>query len=413
MVPALESLAPTIIEDPALADEGARKHAWTQANMPLLDALRHEFAAELPLQGRRIGMCLHVEPKTGVLVEVLTAGGAEVVITGSPATTDDGTAAYLSRNPAVRIFARKADTLADHYGHIDRIVASDPDLLLDNGADLINAVVGRPSHRVVAATEETTTGGNRLREELPGRVPFPVVVINDSPLKLLIENVYGVGPTVVEGFMRVTNCLVASNTFAVIGYGSCGRGIARSLRALGAGVIVVEKSATRALEAAFDGMRVMTLPDALAEASVVMTVTGRPDIITAAEHALLRDGVMLANAGHFGLEIDVLALASAATEARSVSPLIDEYVLPDRRRVRVLGRGEMLNLTGATGNQIQVMDLGFALQAHSLRALSKSPSDYPDGPQPVPEPINHRIGVDMLQTLSLVRFRSQDDYPFA
>jgi adenosylhomocysteinase len=413
MVPALESLGSAIVEDPALADEGARKHAWTQANMPLLEALRREFAAELPLRGRRIGMCLHVEPKTGVLVEVLTAGGAEVVITGSPATTDDGTAAYLARNPAVRIFARKADTLADHYGHIDRIVASDPDLLLDNGADLISAVIGRASHRVVAATEETTTGGNRLREELPGLVPFPVIVINDSPLKLLIENVYGVGPTVVEGFMRVTNCLVASNTFAVIGYGSCGRGIARTLRALGAGVIVVEKSATRALEAAFDGMRVMALQDALSEASVVMTVTGRPDIITAAEHPFLRDGVMLANAGHFGLEIDVPALAGSATGSTEVSPLIDEYALPDGRRIRLLGRGEMLNLTGATGNQIQVMDLGFALQAHSLRALSSAPAEYPDGPQPVPEAINHRIGVDMLQALSLVRFRSQDDYPLA
>ncbi len=413
MIPALADLSPSIVEDPALAAEGGRKHAWTGANMPLLTALRDEFAATRPLAGRRIGMCLHVEPKTGVLVEVLVAGGAEVVITGSPATTDDATAAYLAHNPGVRIFARKADTLDDHYRHIGRIVESDPDLLLDNGADLISSVVARQEHRVVAATEETTTGANRLREELPARVPFPVIVINDSPLKMLIENVYGVGPTVVEGFMRVTNCLVASNVFAVVGYGSCGRGIARTLRAMGAGVIVVEKSATRALEAAFDGMRVLPLEPALREASVVITVTGRPDIITTAEHEFLRDGAMLANAGHFGLEIDVPALASASTSVAQMSPLIDEYTLGDGRRVRVLGRGEMLNLTGATGNQIQVMDLGFALQAHSMRALSTSPESYVNGPQPVPASINHRIGVDMLRTLSLVQFRTEDDYPFA
>jgi adenosylhomocysteinase len=411
MIPSLTDLAPTIVEDAGLAEEGARKHGWTRSNMPLLTALADEFAATKPLADRRIGMCLHVEPKTGVLVEVLVAGGAEVVITGSPATTDDATAAYLATNPRVRIFARTADTLDDHYQHIDRIVASDPDVLLDNGADLIAAVVNGPAHRVVAATEETTTGANRLREDFPGQVPFPVVVINDSPLKMLIENLYGVGPTVVEGFMRATNCLVASNVFAIVGYGSCGRGVARTLRALGAGVIVVEKSATRALEAAFDGMRVLPLEPALREASVVITVTGRPGIITAAEHAYLRHGAMLANAGHFGLEIDVPALARAATSRESVTPLIDQFTFTDGRVVRLLGRGEMLNLTGATGNQIQVMDLGFALQAHSLRALSIAPSSYATGPQPVPDAINHRIALDMLQTLALVGFGSEDDYP--
>ena len=409
----LNALAPNIIESPELGDAGAARLRWTRANMPLLAELGRVFGETRPLAGRRIGMCLHVEHKTAVLVEVLRSGGAEVVLTGSPATTDDDIAAFLARDPGVRIYARKADTLADHYQHIERILDSDPDLLLDNGADLIAGTIDRPGNQVTAATEETTTGGNRLREDMAGRVPFPVIVINDSPLKLLIENVYGVGPTVVEGFMRATNCLVASNVFAVIGYGSCGRGIARSLRALGAGVIVVERDPTRALEAAFDGMRVMSLERAVGQATVIITVTGRPGILTARHLSLLQDGVMLANAGHFGLEIDVPALAAAAASVTEISPVIAEYRLPDDRRIRVLGRGEMLNLTAATGNQIQVMDLGFALQAHSLRALSLDPAGYPNGAQAVPAPINRRIGLDMLRTLALVAFDRESDYEVA
>ncbi len=409
----IHALTPTIVEDPSLAEHGAARLRWTRANMPLLADLARVFRESRPLAGRRIGMCLHVEHKTAVLIEVLRAGGAEVVITGSPATTDDAIAAFLAQDPGVRIYARRSDTLADHYGHIDRILASDPDMLLDNGADLIAGTIARRGERIVAATEETTTGGNRLREEMPGQVPFPVIVINDSPLKLLIENVYGVGPTVVEGFMRATNCLVASSVFAVIGYGSCGRGIARTLRAMGAGVIVVETDTTRALEAAFDGMRVMPIGRALAAATAVITVTGRPGIVTERHFPLLRDGVMLANAGHFGLEIDVPALAAASSSVTEVSPLIAEYLLPGDRRVRVLGRAEMLNLTAATGNQIQVMDLGFALQAHSLRALSLNPAGYAHGPQPVPASINDRIGLDMLQTLALVEFDQDSDYKLA
>lgn len=420
----LTDLEPNVIADPGLVDLGEQRMAWTRANMPLMAALLREFEATRPLAGRRIGMCLHIEQKTGVLIEVLRAGGAEMVMTGSPATTDDAVAAWIARDPGVRVYARQADTLADHERHIERVLASGPDMLLDNGADLIAGTVGGGPHRVVAATEETTSGANRLRSELAGTVPFPVIVINDSPLKMLIENVYGVGPTVVEGFMRATNCLVATNVFAVIGYGACGRGVARSLRAAGATVLVVEVDPIRALEAAFDGMRVMTREPALAAASVVFTVTGTPGVVGHDQIPYLRDGVMLANVGHFGYEIDLAALAEAAVGTEAVTSLIDEYRFADGRRVRVLGRAEMLNLTAATGNQIPVMDLGFALQAHSLRALSADPAGYPAGPQPVPAVIDRRIGVDMLGTLASVdptpasvgptpasvEFRRDDDY---
>ena len=177
-------------------------------------------------------MCLHVESKTGVLVEVLHAGGAGVIWTGSPATTDDGVAAALAEEEGITVYARRRDDLREHYGHVERVLAAAPDLLLDNGADLIAGAIERGGGRVSAATEETTSGANRLREELEGRVPFPVVVINDSPLKLLFENQHGIGPAVVDGFLRATNSLIAATTFAVVGYGSCGRSLARTLRAL-------------------------------------------------------------------------------------------------------------------------------------------------------------------------------------
>jgi adenosylhomocysteinase len=362
--------------------------AWTRSNMPLLAALRAEYAHERPLAGRRLGMCLHVEPKTAVLVEVLLAGGCEIALTGSPATTDDGTAAFLDGLDAIDVWAANADDAEAHAAQIDRILDWGPDLLLDNGADLIAGAISR-GVAVTAATEETTSGANRLKSELEDRVPFPVVVIDDSPLKRLIENTYGVGPTVVEGFMRATNLLVAATTFCVVGYGACGRGVARALRADGATVLVVDRDPVKALEAAFDGMLVRELADGLPEADVVITVTGSTGVIGRDQVALLRDGALLANAGHFS-EIDAGALDPGVRLTEHVS---------QHGHVRLLGRGEMLNLTAATGNQIQVMDLGFALQAHSLRALARDPARFALGPQPVPADIDDVVARGMLAAL--------------
>ena len=393
---------PSLLENPGLADEGADRIGWARANMPVLAGLRAEFERERPLEGRRIGMCLHVESKTAVLVEVLRAGGAELVATGSPATTDDGVAAALVRDSGVVVYGRRADTIDDHYAHVERVLASDPDLLLDNGADLIARTIERPETRVFAATEETTSGANRLREELAGRIPFPVIVINDSPVKQLFENQYGIGPAVLDGFFRATNCLVAATTFAVVGYGSCGRSLCRTLRALSATVFAVENNPIRALEAAYDGMLVTDLPRALERAQVVVTVTGRPGVLRRDDLLRLRDGAMLANVGHFATEIDVAALEEMAVEKKGLSPHVVEYRLPNGRAVRLLARGEMLNLSAATGHQIQIMDLGFALQAHSLRALAQSTGDFAAGPQPVPDEINRVIAAEALLTLPAV-----------
>lgn len=393
---------PSIIADPGAAAEGALRIAWARENMPLLEALRGEFERELPLAGRRIGACMHVRAKTAVLVRVLRAGGADVVLTGSPATTDDAVAAALAREPAMRVYARGDDTLADHERHVERILAAQPDILVDNGADLVTACLAAGGSPVVAATEETTSGATRLRGDLAGRVDFPVIVVNDSPLKLLLENQHGVGPTVVEGFVRATNLLVAASTFAVIGYGWCGRGIARSLRALGASVLVVELDVVRALEAAFDGMRITDLASAVKRADAIVTATGCTRVIGRDELLAVRDGALVANAGHFGSEIDVAALEALAIRSRPLTRHVVEYELPNGRRVRLLGGGEMLNLTAAAGNPIQVMDVGYALQAHALRSLAVSPANFAPGPQPVPDAINRRVGLDFLRTLSVV-----------
>ena len=397
----LAELEGSIVADPGLAEAGAERVGWARANMPLLARLREELAGERPLAGRTVGMCLHVESKTAVLVEVLREAGADVVWTGSPATTDDGVAAALALDPGIRVYARKDDTLNDHYAHVGRVLASDPDLLVDNGADLIAGTVEHGGGRVFAATEETTSGRNRLLGELHGRVPFPVVVINDSPIKLLFENEHGIGPAVVDGFLRSTNCLIAATTFAVVGYGSCGRSLARTLRALDAAVLVIELDPVRALEAAFDGMGVTTLARAVERADVVFTVTGRPGIVGRDELLALRDGAMLANVGHFGTEIDVRALEELAVETRRLAPHVVEYRLPNGRAVRLLGRGEMLNLSAASGHQIQIMDLGFSLQAHSLAVLARSPDDFVPGYQPVPEAVNRRVAEEALRTLSV------------
>lgn len=404
----IESIQPSTIADPGSADNGRERVAWTRSNMPLLAAIRTQYEIERPFAGHRIGMCLHVEPKTAVLIEVLRAGGAEVAVTGSPATTDDGAAAYLAEDPGIKVYTRRSDTVAMHQDNIAHVLEAGPDMLIDNGADLVAMLLEHDAcDGIIGGTEETTSGRIRYDEELDGRVPFPMIVINDSPLKLLIENQYGVGPTVMEGYMRTTNCLVPTNRFVVVGYGCCGRGIAKSLRAAGATVIVVEIDPIKALEAAFDGMLVRDLESALLEADVVITVTGRPRVLRREHLALLRDGAMLANAGHFSFEVDRDALAEMAVETSRVAPNVEEYRLASGKRLLLLGRGEMLNLTGATGNQTQVMDLGFALQLRSMHVVATASEPLLPGAQPVPDSVNFRVGTDMLHSLRSVAVNDQ------
>lgn len=383
-----------------LVEQGGRKIRWAERHQRVLQRLRQGFRETQPFAGLTIGMCLHVEPKTAVLCSVLQAGGAQVVITGSPGTTKNDVVAAL-RQSGVIVYGQQEDDSARHQENIRQVIAHRPHLLLDNGADLVAAYqVAAGPGQVIAGTEETTTGANRLRGELRGVAAFPIVVINDSPLKLIIENEHGVGPSIVEGFMRETNLLVQSRSFVVCGYGSVGRGIARNLRKLGGHVAVVEPDPIRALEAVLDGMRVVELAAALRVGEVFFTATGRADAIPASAIAHLPYGAILANAGHFSWEIDLAALKQQASSVEQLREWVELYTMPDGRQITLLARGEMLNLAGGGGNPIETMDLGFALQAQSLAYLVAHHRELPPGPQPVPAEINATTARWMVESLS-------------
>ena len=383
-----------------LIEQGRQKIVWAARHLRLLGHLREQFTTTRPFSGLTIGICLHVEPKTAVLCGVLRAGGAEVVITGSPGTTQDDVATAL-RTTGVTVFGSRQDDGAQHLENVRQVLRHKPQLLLDNGADLVAALADAPGKsQVLAGTEETTTGANRLREELRGALQFPIIVINDSPLKLIMENEHGVGPTVVEGFMRTTNLLVPAKRFVVFGYGSVGRGIAKSLRALGARVTVVEPDPIRALEAALDGMLISAIESALSTGEVFITATGRAGVITGDHFARLPDGAILVNAGHFSWEIELPALRRQATSAERLSEWIEVFTLPDGKRINLLARGEMLNLAGGGGNPVETMDLGLALQAQSLRYLTQHHEELTRGPQPVPTEINLEVARAMVEVLS-------------
>ena len=383
-----------------LVEQGLRKIAWAESRLLLLRRLREQFTATRPFSGLSIGICLHIEPKTAVLCGVLRAGGAEIAITGSPGTTQDDVAAAL-RTTGINVFGNRKDAGAQHMENIRQVLRHKPQLLLDNGADLAAEYVATSAPgQVIAGTEETTTGANRLREELRGALQFPIIVINDSPLKLIMENEHGVGPTVVEGFMRATNLLVPAKRFVVFGYGSVGRGIAKTLRALGARVTVVEPDPIRALEAALAGMVVSATEEALHTGEVLITATGRPGVIRGEHFGRLQDGAILVNAGHFSWEIELPALRRQATASEQLGEWIEVFTLRDGKRISLLARGEMLNLAGGGGNPIETMDLGLALQAQSLRYLTQHHEELARGPQPVPAEINLEVARAMVEVLS-------------
>jgi adenosylhomocysteinase len=383
-----------------LVDQGLQKIRWAEMHQKLLQRLRTQFRETKPFAGLTIGMCLHVEPKTAVLCSVLQAGGADVVITGSPGTTKNDVVAALRQNGII-VYGQQDDDSARHQENIEQVLSHDPHLFLDNGADLVATHLTQSSRgRVFAGTEETTTGANRLRGELRDQLTFPIIVINDSPLKLIMENEHGVGPTIVEGFMRETNLMVQSKQFVVFGYGSVGRGIARSLRRLGGHVNVVEVDPIRALEAALDGMGVKTLEEAMRIGEVFFTATGRADAIAGTSIDLLQDGAILANAGHFSWEIDIAELRRQAVTIERYRDWVELFTTEDGRRITLLARGEMLNLAGGGGNPIETMDLGFALQAQSLAYLASQYKSLPIGAQPVPGEINARVASWMVENLS-------------
>lgn len=385
-----------------LASTGAARVDWIRSRMGLLADVRREFAATRPFAGRRIGMSLHVEPKTAVLVETLAAGGAELVGTGNFGSTQDDVVAYLNTLPGITIVGRRADPLEQHERNIATVLDAGPDILLDNGGDLAAGIVARGlGDRIVGGTEETTSGGDRLRGELHGRVPFPVVVINDSLLKAIGENKHAVGQSAVESFMRLTNAMVPGRRFVVFGYGWCGRGVAQYLRALGGKVAVVDVDELKAFEATLDGFRVGTGDDFAEWGDVFVTATGRPGVLGYDLIERMHDGAIIGNIGHVPWEIDVPALRANALAHTRVVDALDRFDLPSGRHVVLLAEGRMFNLAGAEpkGNSLESMDLGFLLQSLSLERVATRATELEPGAQPVPDDIDRTIARRMMAIL--------------
>jgi adenosylhomocysteinase len=384
-----------------LAARGAARLEWIRSRMPLLAAARQEFATTRPFAGHRIGMSLHLEPKTAVLLETLAAGGAEIVGTGNHGSTQDDIVAFLEAQ-GMTLFGTRDDTLDQHHQNVASVLDAGPTMILDNGADLAAGLIARGATAgILGGTEETTSGGDRLRGELAGGIPFPVIVINDSLLKAIGENKHAVGQSVVESFMRITNLMVPGRRFVVLGYGWCGRGVAHYLRALGGKVAVVEIDELKAFEAALDGFRVSTAVELASWGEVFITATGHANVLTMEAIDRMPGGAVLANCGHFPWEIDTDGLRAAAVGTREIDDAIERIDLADGRHVTLIAGGRMFNLAGREpkGNSIESMDLGFLLQALSLERVATGATSLRPGAQPVPDDIDRTIARRMLTAM--------------
>jgi adenosylhomocysteinase len=364
------------VQDLALAAAGRLRIEWAEQSMPVLRQVRERFAKDQPLKGTRLGACLHVTTETAILMLTLKAGGAQVALCASnPLSTQDDAAAALVREYDIPVFARKGEDHATYYRHIEAVLAARPQVTMDDGADLISQLHGARKDligEVIGGTEETTTGVIRLRSmEREGVLAFPVIAVNDADTKHLFDNRYGTGQSTIDGILRATNMLLAGRTVVVAGYGMCGRGVAARAKGMGAHVVVTEVEPLRALEAAMDGFVVLPMRRAAELGDLFITVTGNTTVIGPDHFARMKDGALLANSGHFNVEIDLEALNGLARARRTVRPFVEEYSLDGGRRLYVLGEGRLINLAAAEGHPAAVMDMSFANQALAAEHIVK------------------------------------------
>ncbi|MDQ3974186.1 MAG: adenosylhomocysteinase [Actinomycetota bacterium] len=363
------------VADLALAAQGRARIEWAERAMPVLRAIRERFAAQRPLEGHSVAACLHVTTETANLARTLAAGGAGVTLVASnPLSTQDDTAAALVAEYGISTYAIRGEDTVSYYGHIDAALDIGPTITMDDGCDLVNRLHGhRPEQAatVLAGTEETTTGVIRLRAmERAGALCYPIVAVNDTPTKRLFDNRFGTGQSTLDGVIRATNVLVAGKSVVVAGYGYCGRGVASRAKGLGADVVVTEVDPIRALEAAMEGYRVMPMADASPVGDIFITVTGDTSVLRGEHFQAMKDGAIVANAGHFDVEIDIPALEKLASARRQVRPNAEEFQLADGRRIVLLAEGRLVNLGAAEGHPAAVMDLSFADQSLAVEWLA-------------------------------------------
>ncbi len=384
------------VKDVKQAEGGRRKIEWAAREMPVLRMIQQRFAKERPLAGVRLSACLHVTTETANLAQTLHSGGADLVLTASnPLSTQDDVAASLVTHFEIPVFAIKGEDHATYYRHINAALDHRPHMTMDDGADLVGTLHKERRDllsNMIGGTEETTTGVIRLRAmSADGALAFPVIAVNDAMTKHLFDNRYGTGQSTIDGIVRATNVLLAGKTFVVAGFGWCGRGLAMRARGLGANVIVTEVEPLPALEAIMDGYRVMPMDEAAKIGDFFCTVTGDINVIDSHHFQMMKDGAIVANSGHFNVEINIPALEEMAAEKRLVRPFIEQYTLNDGRRINLLAEGRLINLAAAEGHPASVMDMSFANQALAAEYMVKNADKLENKVYSVPEEIDKEI----------------------
>jgi len=394
------------VKDIQLAEGGRRRIEWAEREMPVLRLIRERFSVEKPLKGVRISACLHVTTETANLMKTLQAGGADVVLTASnPLSTQDDVAASLVSNDEIPVYAIKGESNTTYYKHIHAALDHKPHLTMDDGADLVSTLHKERREllpNVIGGTEETTTGVIRLRAmSADGALMFPIVAVNDAQTKHFFDNRYGTGQSTIDGIIRATNILLAGKNFVVAGYGWCGRGVAMRARGMGANVIVTEVDPLPALEAVMDGFRVMPMIEAAKIGDIFCTLTGDINVIDRQHFEVMKDGAIVANSGHFNVEINLPALEEMSIEKRLIRPFVDQYELKDGRLIHVLGEGRLINLAAAEGHPASVMDMSFANQALSVEYMVKNAASLERKVYSVPEEIDREIARLKLQAMGV------------
>ena len=393
------------IKDPSLAELGRQRIEWAYREMPVVKLIRERFSAEKPLKGVRVSACLHITTETANLALTLKEGGADVIACASnPLSTQDDVAAALV-DYGIPTNAIKGEDDTTYYKHINTALDSRPQLTVDDGADLVTILHTKRSDLiagVIGGTEETTTGVIRLRSlEKSGKLRYPIIAVNDAQTKYLFDNRYGTGQSTIDGITRATNILWAGKKVVICGYGWCGHGVALRARGLGAQVIVTEVEPVRALEAVMDGYQVMPLMEAARVGDIFITISGDKNVIDKAHLQVMNDGAILANSGHFNVEINIPTLESLSNGKRSIRPLVDEYALNDGRHLYLLGEGRLINLAAAEGHPASVMDMSFANQALCLEYMVKNRGNLELKVYPVPEEIDKQVARLKLQALGI------------
>ncbi len=397
---------PHDVKDLSLAPGGRLRIEWAESQMPVLRMIRKQFATERPLEGWRVSACLHVTSETANLAITLKEGGAKIALCASnPLSTQDDVAASLVADYGIAVFAIKGEDEATYYRHIEQALEHGPQITMDDGADLVSTLhTRRPDllAGVVGGTEETTTGVIRLRAmAAQGELRYPIVAVNEAKTKHMFDNRYGTGQSTIDGILRATNILLAGKTFVVCGYGWVGKGIAMRARGMGANVVVTEVDPLAALEALMEGFRVMPIAEAARIGDIFVTTTGNIHVLDAPHMAVMKDGAILANSGHFNVEINIPSLEQAAVRKRRLRDYVDEYTLADGRRLYLLGEGRLINLAAAEGHPAAVMDMSFGNQARCVEYLVKQGKTLARQVYPVPQEIDQAIARLKIQSMGV------------